>query len=271
MSLSAWMMTWSQSWSSPKHFPDWARIQLLVLTRSNTWTLRTCQKMTWASSSHCTKKASRQDKFRRIGHTVTSSGFATRQGLHQAEWILYPTMKSTAGKLMEVFVDRKLAQDQERRKILLPNQGGYRAGKTTSENAARFTYEIYKWFQRKEQTLPVAVLSGRYVQQSTIETAHGTHWTNMTSAWCSWDGMQQYSQERRITIQLESWSPPSTTDNGTSTRLSPVPQSSRLQCLHKGTGLRLVLSLADDGFIYKSASKTHTAVADVQAQLEKVS
>ena len=67
------MTTWSQSWNSPKHFPDWARIQLLVLTGSNTQTLRTCQYITKASSSDCTKKASQQDRFPRIGFIVTSS------------------------------------------------------------------------------------------------------------------------------------------------------------------------------------------------------
>ena len=53
------------------------------------------------------------------------------------------TMQNTTGKLMEGIVARKLAQDLERRNVLLsfpppptpppppPNQGGYRAGKST--------------------------------------------------------------------------------------------------------------------------------------------
>ena len=73
------MTTWSQSWNSPKHFPDWARIQLLVLTGSNTQTLRTCQYITRASSSDCTKKASQQDRFPRTGLIVTSSQSQNRQ------------------------------------------------------------------------------------------------------------------------------------------------------------------------------------------------
>ena len=67
------------------------------------------------------------------------------------------TMQNTMGKLMERIVARKLAQDLERRNVLPPNQGGYRAGKTTWENAARFAYDVYEGFQRKEQTLAVAV------------------------------------------------------------------------------------------------------------------
>ena len=67
------------------------------------------------------------------------------------------TMHNTTGKLMERIVARKLAQDLERRNVLPPNQGGYRAGKSTWENAARFAYDVYEGFQRKEQTLAVAV------------------------------------------------------------------------------------------------------------------
>ena len=58
---------------------------------------------------------------------------------------------------MERIVAGKLAQDLERRNVLPPNQGGYRAGKNTWENAARFAYDVYEGFQRKEQTLAVAV------------------------------------------------------------------------------------------------------------------
>ena len=52
---------------------------------------------------------------------------------------------------------RKLAQDLERRNVLSPNQGGYRAGQIAWKNAARFVYDIYEGFQRKEQTMAVAV------------------------------------------------------------------------------------------------------------------
>ena len=67
------------------------------------------------------------------------------------------TMQNTMGKLMKRIVARKLAQDFERRNLLPRNQGGYRAGKTSWENAARFAYDVYKGFKRKEQTLAVAV------------------------------------------------------------------------------------------------------------------
>ena len=58
---------------------------------------------------------------------------------------------------MEQIVSRKPTQDLERRNVLSPNQGGYRAGKTNWENATRFAYDAYEGFQRKEHSLAVAV------------------------------------------------------------------------------------------------------------------
>ena len=66
-------------------------------------------------------------------------------------------MQNTTGKLMERVVARKLAEDLERRNVLPPNQEGYRAGQTTWENAARFAYDVYGGFQRKEDTVAVVV------------------------------------------------------------------------------------------------------------------
>ena len=69
------------------------------------------------------------------------------------------------------------------------------------------------------------------------------------------------------------------TDSGTATIPSPPPPSdlSPLQCLHKGTGgseqqwFSQLLTLADDGLIYKTASDINTAAIAVQEHLEKVS
>ena len=66
-------------------------------------------------------------------------------------------MQNTTGKLTGRIVTKKLAQDLERRNAFLPNQGGYRAGKITLENTARFAYDVYEVFQRKEQTLAEGV------------------------------------------------------------------------------------------------------------------
>ena len=64
-------------------------------------------------------------------------------------------MQNTTRKLIGQILARKLAQDLERRNVLLLNQEGYRAGKVTW-GKHRFSYDVYEGFQRKEQTLVVA-------------------------------------------------------------------------------------------------------------------
>ena len=186
-------------------------------------------------------------------------------------------MRNTTGKLMEWTVARKLAQDLERKNILppSPNQGGYRAGKNTRKNAARFAYDVYKGFQRKEQTLAVAVdledvcnrarfklvvaLLVHYVVILTI-----TRWLTATV------------QERKVAIRLRNWiSTPQQLANGRSQGplLSPVPKNLYTKGLAdlNRNGLSRMLTFADDGLIYKTASETHTTVTVVQDQLDKVS
>ena len=51
------------------------------------------------------------------------------------------TMQNSIGKLMERIVARKLSRDLEDRNILPANQGGFRPGKCTWENAAAYVYE----------------------------------------------------------------------------------------------------------------------------------
>ena len=52
---------------------------------------------------------------------------------------------------MESMVARKLTKDLENRGVLPPNQGGFRPGKATWENAAAFAYDVYEGFQRKDR------------------------------------------------------------------------------------------------------------------------
>ena len=47
--------------------------------------------------------------------------------------------------------------ETSRTETLPANQGGFRLGKCTLENAAAFAYDVYEGFQRKEHTLAVAI------------------------------------------------------------------------------------------------------------------
>ena len=196
------------------------------------------------------------------------------------------TMQNTTGKLMEWIVAKKLAQDLERRNVLPPssppppppapsNQGGYRTGKSTWENAARFAYDVYEGFQRKEQTLAVAVdLEDAYnrVQFKLLMELLRQYGVSLTlTRW-----LAATLQERKVAMRLGNWvSTPQQLTMGRpqGSPLSPVLCNVYTKGLAdlNSNGLRRMLTLADDGLIYKTASDISTAVTAVQEQLEKVS
>ena len=168
---------------------------------------------------------------------------------------------------------RKLARDLGRSNVLPPIQGDFRARKNTLENAARFVYDVYEEFHRKEQALAVAV---------DLEDACNRVQFNMLMelivqygvrlAFTRW--LAATLQKRKLAMRLGNGSPHQPTGNGTSTRLplSPVLYNFCIQGLAdlNSNGLCRVFKLADGGFIYKTVCDTHTAVTAVQEELENV-
>ena len=155
------------------------------------------------------------------------------------------------------------------------NHGGYRAGKSTWENAARFAYDVYEGFQRKEQTLGVAVdLEDAYnrVQFKLLMELLRQYGVSLTlTRW-----LAATLQERKVAMRLGNWiSTPQQLTMGLpqGSRLSPVLYNVYTKGLAdlNNNGLSRVLTLADDGLIYKTASDISTAVTAVQEQPEKVS
>ena len=113
-------------------------------------------------------------------------------------------MQNTTGKLVERIVAWKLAQDLERRNVLPLDLGGYRAGKNTWENAARFAYDVYEGFQRKEQTLAVAVdLEAAYnrVQFKLLMELLVQYGVSLTLT----EWLAAALQERKVATRLGNW------------------------------------------------------------------
>ena len=67
------------------------------------------------------------------------------------------TMQNTVGKLLEKIVARRQAIQLERDNLLPSTLGSYRAGKDTWANPAVLASDVYDAFERKEETLVVAL------------------------------------------------------------------------------------------------------------------
>ena len=67
------------------------------------------------------------------------------------------TMQNTVGKLLEKVVARRLAIQLEEDNLLPSTLGSYRTGKDTWANAAVLASDVFDAFERKEETLVVAL------------------------------------------------------------------------------------------------------------------
>ena len=66
-------------------------------------------------------------------------------------------MQNTVGKLLEKIVARTLANQLEEDKLLPATLGSYRRGKDTWANAAVLASDVYDAFERKEETIVIAL------------------------------------------------------------------------------------------------------------------
>ena len=173
---------------------------------------------------------------------------------------------------MELIMVRKLAQDLERRNMLLPNQRGYRPEKGTWEYAAWFTYNDFMHIQGL-QRIPNSGSnrqSRRWQQESAIQIANGT-------PHCMWRQFDIHKTIHCMTPGKKGWHAAGkldfhtpAIDNVTSYRLSSV--SSPLQFYTKGLAdLNRCLHLQMTGQSTKQVIGIHKSVSTVQEQLEEVS
>ena len=145
---------------------------------------------------------------------------------------------------------RKFDQDLERRKILSPNQGGHRAGNTIWENAARCLQKI----PEEGTNAGRGGRCERCVQQSPIQTNGGTLyaiWRQLDAyemACSGTSGKKGCLATVKLTIGLSQGFP-----------LSPVLYNVYTKGLAdlNSNGYSQVLTLADDGLIYKTASRAY--------------
>ena len=167
------------------------------------------------------------------------------------------TRQSPAGK--SLVRARKRACDTERRNIFHSSQGGYRAVKSTMENAARFAYDVFEGFQRKQHTPAVAVhledapsrvqfkLPISFLVQYCRLNAHKMDCSSTPD-----------EKGRDVAWELDLHSP--TTHNGTpqGSPLSPALYNVYVEGPAGLNSSRLtrVLTVADEGHMYKAVRDT---------------
>merc|ERR1712121_389197 len=66
-------------------------------------------------------------------------------------------MQNTIGKLLEKIVAHEIAEELEAKELLPPTLGSYRRGKETWMNAAVLALDVYDGFERKEETIVIAL------------------------------------------------------------------------------------------------------------------
>ncbi|XP_012941451.1 uncharacterized protein LOC106012595 [Aplysia californica] len=67
------------------------------------------------------------------------------------------TMQNTYGKILEKTVDKRLANYQEKKKLLPDGLGSYIPGKDTCTNTDVLAFDAFEGFQRKEETTMAAI------------------------------------------------------------------------------------------------------------------
>ena len=139
----------SQSRDSTKLLEKAGRIQHLVQIGFDTQISRTEQKRTRLGCTLSTKKASTKAIFPKSGQIASWE--------LSAEWIPHPYNAKHHWEAHGTHCCQETHQRPREQGGTPRKSKGFRPGKCTLENAAAFAYDVYKGFQRKEQTAAVAI------------------------------------------------------------------------------------------------------------------
>ena len=184
------------------------------------------------------------------------------------------TMQNTIGKIMEKMIARSLTADLEDRSQLPPSLGSYRPGRDTWANAAIFSFDVYEAFQRKEETLSVALdLEDAYnrVSFNTLIDILVSYEVNpFTIKWIAAALM-----ERTVALRLGDWV-------STTIKITPgLPQGSALSPVlynvytSKLADMQIprgrILTFADDVLVYTHGSGRQGLANKMNHKLEEIS
>ena len=184
------------------------------------------------------------------------------------------TMQNTIGKLLEKVIARLLAEELEQKELLPPTLGSYRRGKETWMNAAVLASDVYDGFEKKEETIVIALdLEDAYNRVQFDVLMRTLARMKVDAQVVMWVGMALLS--RKVALRIGSWLPQVQS-------IAPrMPQGSALFPVlfnvytvgitsNQLEGPGRTLSFADDVLVYRSGRMREDIAKSAQEEIDRI-
>ena len=184
------------------------------------------------------------------------------------------TMQNTIGKLLEKVIARLLAEELEQKELLPPTLGSYRRGKETWMNAAVLASDVYDGFEKKEETIVIALdLEDAYNRVQFDVLMRTLARMEVDAQVVMWVGMALLS--RKVALRVGSWS------SEVQSIAPGLPQGSALSPVlfnvytvgitsNQLEGPGRTLSFADDVLVYRSWRVREDIAKSAQEEIDRI-
>ena len=184
------------------------------------------------------------------------------------------TMQNTIGKLLEKVVARLLAEELEAKGLLPPTLGSYRRGKETWMNAAVLASDVYDGFEKKEETIVIALdLEDAYNRVQYDVLMRTLARMKVSPLLVMWTGAALL--KRKVALRVGSWS------SEVHSITPGLPQGSALSPVlfnvytvgitsNQLEGPGRTLSFADDVLVYRSGRNRDEVAQSAQEEIDRI-
>ena len=184
------------------------------------------------------------------------------------------TMQNTIGKLLEKIIAHEIAEELEAKELLPPTLGSYRRGKETWMNAAVLASDVYDGFERKEETIVIALdLEDAYNRVQFDVLMRTLARMEVSPQLVMWVGVALLS--RKVALRVGTWS-------SEVCSIAPgLPQGSALSPVlfnvytvgitsNQLEGPGRTLSFADDVLVYRSGKVREEVARSAQEEIDRI-